>query len=111
MRISDWCSDVCSSDLEALFPRRQDERFDHRLFRLRLRNRASRAMRIVEPADKPSPPSPPRRIRALQNRAGDRSEEQPSELQSLMRTSYAAFCLNKKTTRNHRASRTPSYMQ
>ena len=27
--------------------------------RLRLRNRASRAMRIVEPADKSSPPSPP----------------------------------------------------
>src|SRR3546814_13299860 len=69
MRISDWCSDVCSSDLEALFPRRQDERFDHRLFRLRLRNRASRAMRIVEPADKPSPPSPPRRIRALDRKS------------------------------------------
>src|SRR3546814_7493140 len=28
--------------------------------------------------------------------AGFRSEEHPSELQSLMRTSYAVFCLNKK---------------
>src|SRR3546814_10603877 len=31
--------------------------------------------------------------------AGRRSEEHTSELQSLMRTSYAAFCLKKKT--NH----------
>src|SRR3546814_5621525 len=29
-----------------------------------------------------------------------RSEEHTSELQSLMRTSYAVFCLNKKTTIN-----------
>src|SRR3546814_2627504 len=28
--------------------------------------------------------------------AGDRSEEHPSELQSLMRLSYAVFCLNKQ---------------
>src|SRR3546814_3056091 len=30
--------------------------------------------------------------------AGTRSEEHTSELQSLMRISYAVFCLNKKTT-------------
>src|SRR3546814_7264105 len=29
--------------------------------------------------------------------AGERSEEHTSELQSLMRNSYAVFCLNKKT--------------
>src|SRR3546814_3681949 len=29
----------------------------------------------------------------------DRSEEHTSELQSLMRTSYAVFCLNKKNTK------------
>src|SRR3546814_3535062 len=29
---------------------------------------------------------------------GTRSEEHTSELQSLMRTSYAVFCLNKKNT-------------
>src|SRR3546814_9368298 len=29
---------------------------------------------------------------------GDRSEEHTSELQSLMRISYAVFCLTKKTT-------------
>src|SRR3546814_9807789 len=31
---------------------------------------------------------------------GDRSEEQTSELQSLMRNSYAVFCLKKKQARN-----------
>src|SRR3546814_2957888 len=32
------------------------------------------------------------------HRAGHRSEEHTSELQSLMRISYAVFCLKKKTT-------------
>src|SRR3546814_9763805 len=31
----------------------------------------------------------------------DRSEEHTSELQSLMRISYAVFCLKKKKTTNH----------
>src|SRR3546814_6391996 len=33
-----------------------------------------------------------------------RSEEHTSELQSLMRISYAVFCLTKKTSYNHRTS-------
>src|SRR3546814_9404477 len=38
---------------------------------------------------------------------GDRSEEHTSELQSLMRISYAVFCLKKKHTINiHRNMRT-----
>src|SRR3546814_2384333 len=32
---------------------------------------------------------------------GDRSEEHTSELQSLMRISYAVFCLKKKTQETH----------
>src|SRR3546814_3699732 len=36
----------------------------------------------------------------------DRSEEHTSELQSLMRISYAAFCLNKK---HHLSSQTHEY--
>src|SRR3546814_9830019 len=36
------------------------------------------------------------RDRAIQQRAGARSEEHTSELQSLMRISYAVFCLKKK---------------
>src|SRR3546814_4902335 len=34
--------------------------------------------------------------------AGDRSEEHTSELQSLMRSSYAVFCLKKKTKTPHK---------
>src|SRR3546814_5755666 len=34
-------------------------------------------------------------------RGGDRSEEHTSELQSLMRISYAVFCLKKKTITYH----------
>src|SRR3546814_3504361 len=34
--------------------------------------------------------------------AGERSEEHTSELQSLMRISYAVFCLNKKKNRTKR---------
>src|SRR3546814_1548286 len=37
--------------------------------------------------------------------AGARSEEHTSELQSLMRISYAVFCLNKKTKDTHPQSR------
>src|SRR3546814_5605901 len=35
-----------------------------------------------------------------------RSEEHTSELQSLMRISYAVFCLKKKTTFNHKLTNT-----
>src|SRR3546814_3794207 len=35
-----------------------------------------------------------------------RSEEHTSELQSLMRKSYAAFCLKKKTNKKHKNNRT-----
>src|SRR3546814_6887222 len=38
---------------------------------------------------------------SAQLRCGARSEEHTSELQSLMRISYAVFCLKKKTTQNH----------
>src|SRR3546814_3865606 len=38
---------------------------------------------------------------------GTRSEEHTSELQSLMRISYAVFCLKKKKTRNNTSQKTP----
>src|SRR3546814_2369123 len=38
---------------------------------------------------------------SLGQRASNRSEEHTSELQSLMRISYAVFCLKKKTTQIH----------
>src|SRR3546814_10461133 len=39
--------------------------------------------------------------------AADRSEEHTSELQSLMRTSYAVFCLKKKTANTYNTRKTP----
>src|SRR3546814_6672066 len=38
-----------------------------------------------------------------------RSEEHTSELQSLMRISYAVFCLNKKTLTNQLQTTTPKH--
>src|SRR3546814_2363769 len=37
-----------------------------------------------------------------QDQVNERSEEHTSELQSLMRISYAVFCLKKKTKEKHR---------
>src|SRR3546814_8859983 len=42
------------------------------------------------------PPPPPRRSNSTSSRRTKRSEEHTSELQSLMRISYAVFCLKKK---------------
>src|SRR3546814_1527994 len=39
--------------------------------------------------------------RRARSRSEQRSEEHTSELQSLMRTSYAVFCLKKKTSQPH----------
>src|SRR3546814_9162132 len=44
----------------------------------------------------------------VEPKAVDRSEEHTSELQSLMRTSYAVFCLKKKIYR-HRVCKTGDY--
>src|SRR3546814_8224326 len=50
------------------------------------------------PADRFDRPRPrPHRPRRAFLGAGPRSEEHTSELQSLMRISYAVFCLKKKT--------------
>src|SRR3546814_3627092 len=105
MRISDWSSDVCSSDLVARQGARRPAgdaqgplcdhaaahaargrsgaRYDasdlHDPGQSRLRGRSRYGEEI------------PRRARAA-----TRSEEHTSELQSLMRISYAVFCLKKK---------------
>src|SRR3546814_3023313 len=95
MRISDWSSDVCSSDLTS--PPRYGGWA------------GAPSRRSVSPADRPrgnagAPGAAPRRRTAptAPGRAGHcrsrcaRSEEHTSELQSLMRISYAVFCLKKK---------------
>src|SRR3546814_7030993 len=47
------------------------------------------------------------RVLALASQKGGRSEEHTSELQSLMRISYAVFCLTKTTTQNNRPTSPP----
>src|SRR3546814_6913339 len=42
---------------------------------------------------------------------GRRSEEHTSELQSLMRISYAVYCLKKKRTRQHATNSTTAHTQ
>src|SRR3546814_10577785 len=49
----------------------------------------------------PSPSFAPAPAAARSSAAARRSEEHTSELQSLMRTSYAVFCLQKKQTNTH----------
>src|SRR3546814_2904892 len=116
MRISDWSSDVCSSDLAGLgvavgiVERGRDrarrrlrrhrhpaagafERLDHGRGRRAARNREFRDRRALSlrPADGRG------RVESRDRRgAAPRSEEHTSELQSLMRISYAVFCLKKK---------------
>src|SRR3546814_1609036 len=117
MRISDWSSDVCSSDLErrrnlsgvrtrtgtlidsAAVPPLREERpcavaatsagrhDDLRALRHALAHVATQHLAQERHRDPPL--------------LGQRSEEHTSELQSLMRISYAVFCLKKK---NHKPS-------
>src|SRR3546814_6027602 len=112
MRISDWSSDVCSSDLQRIG-------FGQRLA-------VDRKVAVLErdpvAADRDHALDQPHAVaRRLEHRDvaaagfiarhhGDvgernaqavRSEEHTSELQSLMRISYAVFCLKKTTNKTH----------
>src|SRR3546814_9828006 len=118
MRISDWSSDVCSSDLDhkpALIhsnsPRLTRKASclnwlaDPRV-KIKLKNSSARMTEINHPVEIPRRPAirlndlrnqcndipPPDGFRPFKNRIV-RSEEHTSELQSLMRISYAVFCL------------------
>src|SRR3546814_3024312 len=134
MRISDWSSDVCSSDLVELVRERRRHladrhhpRGEQQLFLLRLarverldaladvdrgqqRQRLAVVLRLAPVQRIPAPAvrrahfggfgvveravaQPRQQLLALA-----RSEEHTSELQSLMRISYAVFCFKNKTT-------------
>src|SRR3546814_2386241 len=85
MRISDWSSDVCSSDLVCL------HRYDVQPPGLIGDQEVIGAFAIEHEQ---------RRAGQLSISAEQaRSEEHTSELQSLMRISYAVFCLKKKITK------------
>src|SRR3546814_4657856 len=97
MRISDWSSDVCSSDLTDRFSHQRDRAKE--LTRTAWsapgfeRERRSRpAVRATGAGRRTTPPARASGSRDRQRR----SEEHTSELQSLMRISYAVFCLKKK---------------
>src|SRR3546814_2041633 len=101
MRISDWSSDVCSSDLIAGFAVDAVLRVDLQAWRSAVvvahdlvdAGRAIALRRlVVEPEVVLD-----RNARVLQRQVDRlvRSEEHTSELQSLMRISYAVFCLKK----------------
>src|SRR3546814_6236155 len=112
MRISDWSSDVCSSDL----PRRSRSPRAPACCRgpsspPACRRRRGTRRDTEREALAPSPafrrggslstPRPrggdgPQAADAGDPGGGGRSEEHTSELQSLMRISYAVFCLKKK---------------
>src|SRR3546814_1037732 len=106
MRISDWSSDVCSSDLSRLgrcgAPFRAAGRDAVFLVELSLAGLGGR--RQGPPArpclGQPAAAGQPEKRAGGQGDArpgkGLRSEEHTSELQSLMRISYAVFCLKKK---------------
>src|SRR3546814_6583140 len=112
MRISDWSSDVCSSDLlsanaaavNKAVAELQETYPDAAITAQPV------AMVSVIGSDISRPGLVPDALRALgaagiamiamqhQIRNVDRSEEHTSELQSIMRNSYAVFCLKKKNT-------------
>src|SRR3546814_8726992 len=120
MRISDWSSDVCSSDLRVArqrcpdcreiprypprprlsrLPRAQRKAHAVLIARRRGKRRHGTHGRLRDAADRGGfrvllqPPEEP----VLRRR---RSEEHTSELQSLMRISYAVFCLKNKRILN-----------
>src|SRR3546814_981937 len=112
MRISDWSSDVCSSDLSSIVIEAMEDAIQRAA---RARYGAENAIRAKLDAD-----SGDLRLwrvvevvevvedyfKQLDAKAAQklqRSEEHTSELQSLMRISYAVFCLKKKhNTEPHR---------
>src|SRR3546814_3588843 len=107
MRISDWSSDVCSSDLPEKTlqqvtlasrsrlswcpPEYRDEY--RRLTRAKMLP-AAEARPIIE--DMIAADARRYAATGILPQSARRSEEHTSELQSLMRNSYAVFCLKKK---------------
>src|SRR3546814_9495549 len=112
MRISDWSSDVCSSDLA--MPHRIDRREHlariHPVFVIADRQRPlALALDLVEGGmrrqhghifvQRHDDDLFARHVDQFARRLV-RSEEHTSELQSLMRISYAVFCLKKKKNKH-----------
>src|SRR3546814_4622684 len=95
MRISDWSSDVCSSDL-LKGPRRRCGNLGRAAALATARGTSLGHSASGRLRGELEGRRRPRRRRSRRRHAGARSEEHTSELQSLMRISYAVFCLQKK---------------
>src|SRR3546814_6702531 len=109
MRISDWSSDVCSSDLYGIVKQSGGYIFADSVpgkgatFTIYLPVHAAGTAAVAAPRQEPKGDlwgsgtvllvEDEDMVRAV----AERSEEHTSELQSLMRISYAVFCLKKKT--------------
>src|SRR3546814_6551879 len=129
MRISDWSSDVCSSDLERLLRGALENQCSdcepkgclgvissiacgegaEAIREDVIARRASSRQALIDRLERGKAEgdlSPETDIEGItsclfavmQGMAVQRSEEHTSELQSLMRISYAVFCLKKKNT-------------
>src|SRR3546814_2863751 len=98
MRIRDWSSDVCSSDLSRQGTRRASVSGVGRLFDRRYRDLSMD--RTLPVAWVGMGGRSQRQAMVRCRRRAPRSEEHTSELQSLMRISYAVFCLKKKKYTN-----------
>src|SRR3546814_2181941 len=106
LRISDWSSDVCSSGLLQIDGRNLGIRRSRRRRNGRRRSGQGRdLLRLGSSLGLGSEPRlfgslgfgrEPRFFGSLGLGSKPRSEEHTSELQSLMRISYAVFCLKKK---------------
>src|SRR3546814_5043738 len=100
MRIRDWSSDVCSSDLAArIWPAPVSKSSNLSPDRSSVALRLSEIVRIAMRTGLNGRLSSIGMAEAARVGQPDanRSEEHTSELQSLMRNSYAVFCLKKKT--------------
>src|SRR3546814_3587031 len=103
MRISDWSSDVCSSDLQLPFlspvsscnPKFGGTDSSSKL--------SAASMKASILRSRPASPTRPLALPVSKKRRRPlRSEEHTSELQSLMRISYAVFCLKKKNKKHQK---------
>src|SRR3546814_9152574 len=95
MRISDWSSDVCSSDLAVDLLRQHCQ---HLLCAGQRRLVIGNVDGLARGGQPLYSATEQRHLAAqsLERSRRIRSEEHTSELQSLMRISYAVFCLKKK---------------
>src|SRR3546814_9946399 len=106
MRISDWSSDVCSSDLfgEDIATGDMPPLFviggsgEAELVNYRVQGRYMIVDRLFERGELRLGAGKQARVVRIKREMPRRSEEHTSELQSLMRISYAVFCLKKKNT-------------